>query len=191
MKQNYNELIETAGEKIKEIEAINKEENKELEKLLKLRGNTIANGEIGLIDLEREQKNIYELTKKVRDLKDKIEENNFTLTSLKEKMTTLKNEKEKQELELAISKQNKIEIDLAKISEKLISQIKEANNKNNELRLLVRDWNEISKKTGKVSFTKKVSLGSERMLGTVAGVLLHEWSTGDLSGRHIYKELAI
>ena len=188
---NYDELVKIADTKIKEIEAVNEKENEELKKLLKLRGDIVANGEIGLIDVEREQKNIYELSKKIRDLKDKIEENEFTLTSLKEKINTLKSEREKQDLELAISKQNRIEGELARASEKLISQVKEANNKNTELRTLIQKWNEVSKKTGKTNFTKKVSLGSESMLGTVAGVLLHEWSTGDLSGRHIYKELAI
>ena len=191
MKQNYDELIETAGEKIKEIEAINQKENEELKKLLKLRGDVLANGEIGLIDLEREKKNIYELTKKVRDLKDQIEENNFTLTSLKEKIILLQKDRQEQELEEAKALQNKIELDLAKASEKLISQMKEAHSKNQELQELHRKWKEVNQLTNKTTFGRKISLGSEQMLNIIYQVLALEWSSGDLAGRHRYQNLVI
>ena len=191
MKQNYDELIEKAEEKIKEIEAINKKENEELEKLLKLRGNTIANGEIGIIDLEKEQKNIYELSKKVRDLRDKIEENCFNLKSLQEKIITLQKDKEAQELEEAKALQNKIELDLAKVSEKLISQMKEAHSKNQELQELHRKWKEVNQLTNKTTFGRKISLGSEQMLNIIYQVLALEWSSGDLAGRHRYQNLVV
>ena len=110
---------------------------------------------------------------------------------LKEKITLLKSEKEKQELEEAKAQQNRIEGDLGKASEKLITDIEAVNNKNTELRTLIQKWNEISKKTGKISFTKKISLGSERMLDIVSKVLLLEWETGDLAGRHVYTNLVI
>jgi len=191
MKQNYDELLKKTEEKIKEKEIENVGRNEELKKLLKLRGDIVANGEIGLIDVEREQKNIYELTKKVRDLRDKIEENNFILTSLKEKVIELNKSKQAQALRETMLLQDKLELDLVRASEKLISQVKEANNKNTELRTLIQKWNEISKKTGKVSFTKKVSLGSERMLDIVSKILLLEWETGDLTGRHIYQNIVL
>jgi len=184
-----NELLKKAGEKLQETKKQFESDEKRLNQLVEERGNLLA---LELIESRAEQKEkIKKLNKAIVELKDIIEGVSPVINGLKRKILSLKSQKEKEDLEKAKDDQVGLEDAMHTISKRLIPILKQANKLNSELKNYWVSWNELTVITGKAMTDKKVSLGSEEMLGILVGTIEAEWNGKGHRIRDFYNRIKL
>jgi len=136
------------------------------------------------------KKEIEELTDQVRELKNKIELTPKIIEALGEKIALLEKEKIDLILKNKIEEQKAIGEELALISKKFIEHLKLAIKENSEIRSLWASFKKLQETTGYSKFEKKVSIGSEEMLG-ILGILVGEYDRGILRKQSVFNRIRL
>jgi len=94
-------------------------------------------------------------------------------------------------LESKIEEQKAIGEELAKVSGNFIPNLKLVLKENSEIRSLWAGWNKLKEQTNFDQFEKKVSIGSEEMLGIVAGILIGEYDLGKIRKASVFNRVRL
>ena len=188
MKNIEKEIIKVK-EKLGETENKLKNNNLSIESYENKLAECLA---LDMVSPERKVKNaidtISEKLKKIRDETDLLPK---VVLALKKKLKDLEERKRSLILESKIEKQKAIGAELAKISGSFIKNLKLSIKQNAEILSLWVGWNKLKEETNFDQFEKKVSLGSQEMLGIVAGILIGEFERNALRKQNVFNRIRL
>lgn len=137
------------------------------------------------------EKEIEELTDQVKELRNKIELTPKILEELKNKIALLEKERADLILKRKIEEQKEIGVELARVSESFIKNLKLVLKENSEIQSLWVGFKKLQETTGYSKFERKVSIGSGEMLGIVAGILVGEYEKNIIRKQSVFNRIRL